>query len=203
MTRKGPASPRVSVRNQKIRQYMACQNGHLGLGNLRHPRGRSWDQQRGLPWDPARDSDPTQEKPGFHPSALPWVSSPWALASTNQEGSFWRFGMKHPTPTRKWVVFGPSTTDQKWIPLCAERPPVRNWRTPCGRPCFAREAGLGDMGKQANRSQQRGPPLRDRARKAPGTLPDHGVSVADPDPLQRYSPHRFSVSIAPDHEPPQ
>jgi len=47
------------------------------------------------------------------------------------------------------------------------------------------------------------PPLQDRARKAPGTLPDDGVSVADPDPLQQQRPHRFSVSLAPGHEPPQ
>ena len=182
---------------------MACQNGHLGLGNLRHPRGRSWDQQRGLPWDPARDSDPTQEKPGFHPSALPWVSSPWALASTNQEGSFWRFGMKHPTPTRyagglRLINHRPEMDS----PLCrtASRSKLADsLRSPLFRP-RGWPFGHGKAGESIPVAR---PPLQDRARKAPGTLPDDGVSVADPDPLQQQRPHRFSVSLAPGHEPPQ
>ena len=51
-------------------------------------------------------------------------------------------------------------------------------------PLFPLEAPSSFPKTRITRTARRGPPLRDRSGKAPGTLQERGVSVAEPDPLQ-------------------
>lgn len=87
----------------------------------------------------------------------------------------------------------------KWRSGVVQRDQIGNWRTPCGRPCFPSDP----LGLARKGTTNAAHPSSIAPGKAPGTLPERGVTVEGFDPSELSKTAEIQRIAAPDHEPPR